>query len=80
MLKLIEFIKNNDDWENLLQLDPYYLKIKRKDNYIIFNYNQIESNFSFDIVKKSRGIILEDKTFKIVCHPFHKFFNLGQIL
>ena len=45
-LKLIEFIKDHNNWEELLQQEPYCLKIKRDNNYIIFNYNQIMSDFS----------------------------------
>ena len=63
MLKLVEFIKNNADWEAKLQDKPYCITIKRKDNFIIFNYNQIESDFYNPIVKECRGIILEDVTF-----------------
>ena len=64
-LKLLDFIKNNSNWEELLQQEPYCLKIKRDNNYIIFNYNQIMSDFSNPIVKEARGIILEDKTYRI---------------
>lgn len=56
-LKLIEFIKDHNNWEELLQQEPYCLKIKRDNNYIIFNYNQIMSDFSNSIVKEARGII-----------------------
>lgn len=78
MLKLVEFIKNNADWEAKLQDKPYCITIKRKDNFIIFNYNQIESDFYNPIVKECRGIILEDVTFKPVCVPFYKFGNYGE--
>ena len=77
-MKLIEFIKNNIDWEQKLQDKPYCITIKRKDNFIIFNYNQIESDFYNPIVKECRGVILEDKTFKPVCVPFYKFGNYGE--
>ena len=77
-LKLIEFIKDHNNWEELLQQEPYCLKIKRDNNYIIFNYNQIMSDFSNSIVKEARGIILEDKTYKVVCFPFMKFFNVQE--
>ena len=52
-LKLIEFIKDHNNWEELLQQEPYCLKIKRDNNYIIFNYNQIMSDFSNSIVKEA---------------------------
>ena len=77
-LKLLDFIKNNSNWEELLQKEPYYLKIKRDRKFIIFNYNQIMSDFSNPIVKEARGIILEDKTFRVVCFPFTKFFNVDE--
>lgn len=78
LLKLIEFINNHPNWEELLQQKPYCITIKRKDNFIIFNYNQIESDFYNPIVKECRGIILENKTFKPVCVPFFKFANYGE--
>lgn len=77
-MKLIEFIKNNINWEQKIQDKPYCITIKRKDNFIIFNYNQIESDFYNPIVKECRGVILEDKTFKPVCVPFYKFGNYGE--
>lgn len=77
-LKLIEFIKTHKDWEDILQNEPYCLKIKRDGKYIIFNYNQIMSDFSNPIVQEARGIILEDKTWRIVCFPFVKFFNVDE--
>lgn len=78
MLKLVEYILGNPKWETDLALKPYCIKIKRKDNFIMFNYNQIESNFSHELVRECRGIILEDVTFKPVCVPFFKFFNYGE--
>jgi len=77
-LQLVEYIKNNSDWETKLTQKPYCLTIKRKDNLIMFCYNQIESNFNLLLVKQSRGIVLEDTTFKPVCVPFFKFFNFGE--
>jgi hypothetical protein len=78
MLKLIEFILNNPDWEQKLQEKPYYITIKRKDNFLMFNYSQIESDFYNPIVKECRGAILEDGTFNPVCVPFYKFGNYGE--
>lgn len=77
-LKLIEFIKNNNNWEELLSNEPYFLKIKREDNYIIFNYNQIYSDFFNDIVKEARGLIIKEENFEPVCIPFLKFFNVDE--
>ena len=77
-LKLMEFIKNNDNWEELLQQEPFCLKIKRDGGYIIFNYNQIMSDFSNPIVQEARGIIVRENDFKVVCFPFTKFFNVDE--
>lgn len=77
-LNLIEFINNHKDWEKLLSEKPYCIKIKRDGGYIMFNYDQIESDFSLDIVKECRGIILRESDFKIVCFPFTKFFNIDE--
>lgn len=80
MLELQKFIlENPNNWEDLLSNSPYYLKIKRKDGLVIFNYNQIKSDFSLAIVKESRGIILEEKTWKVVRLSFYKFFNYGEV-
>lgn len=79
MLKLVEFIKNNPEtWEKMLRDKPYCISVKRKGLFLIFNYSQIDSNFSYQLVRECRGIILEDVTFKPVCVPFFKFFNHNE--
>ena len=78
MIKIINFIREHDNWEELLSSPPYSLSIKRKDTRILFKYSQINSDFSLEIVREARGLILEDKTWKIVCYPFKKFFNYGE--
>lgn len=78
-LELRKFIFENENWESLLQEKPYSLTIKRDCGYILFKYNQIESDFSLKIVQESRGIILDEvENFKTVCRPFFKFFNYGE--
>lgn len=78
-LALIQFIKKHDNWEELLTQNPYYLKMNRDNGFILFKYDQIKSDFSLDIVKESRGIILREDTLEIVCYPFNKFFNVDEI-
>lgn len=80
-LKLINFIVDDYDWEYILKEEPYCLDIKKENygtDYIMFNYNQITSDFSDDIVKEARGIILEADTLKPACVPFFKFFNIDE--
>lgn len=76
-LKLIDFLKNNTNWRDVLSKPPYCLTIKEEDDFIIFKYNQIDSDFNEPLVRECRGIIL-DKNFKPVCVPFFKFGNYGE--
>lgn len=77
-LKTIEFIKNNKNWKDLLIDSPYFLIIKEEDNYILLKYNQIASDFSNEIVRECRGLILDKTTLEPVCVPFFKFGNYGE--
>ena len=80
-LNLIDFIHNNEDWEQKLTSDPYNVKINRKDGYIIFNYKLGQTVFSTnkDLLMECRGVILDEMNdYKPVCIPFFKFFNYGE--
>lgn len=77
--KIGEFCATHDNWEELLSAEPYSILIKRKDGFIIFNYRQLSSDFSIDIVQEARGIIFKEGEWEYpVCHAFDKFFNYGQ--
>jgi hypothetical protein len=78
MLKLLEFIRENTDWEEQLLNDPYHIRIRRSDGFIIFSYGA-EADFRIDVVKECRGIILDETDgYKPVCVPFFKFGNYGE--
>lgn len=81
-LKLIDFIKEHSDWEVLLSQTPYCLKISRDQkfghNLVMFKYSQEDSDFSNDIVKECRGIILDEDTLEPISVPYFKFFNYGE--
>lgn len=81
-LKVIDFIKEHADWEVLLSQAPYCLKISRDQkfghNLIMFKYSQEDSDFSNDIVKECRGIILDEDTFEIISYSYNKFFNFSE--
>jgi hypothetical protein len=77
-LELIKFIKEHENWEELLTKEPYHLSISRKDDFILFKYSQIDSDFSYQLVREARGIIFYEPTWEIACFPFTKFFNLGE--
>ena len=82
---LIDFIKNNDNWEKELKKSPYNLKtIKRCDwnpNWVMFVYNLFNSDLSNYVVRACRGTVLDinGKDVKVVCYPYSKFDNYGSI-
>lgn len=80
--KLQEFIAQHNDWENILSNAPYCIKISRDVKFgkrlILFKYSQQDSDFSNDIVKECRGIILNEDTFEIVSYSYNKFFNFSE--
>jgi RNA ligase len=81
---LIQFIKKNKDWQDKLSKNPYNIRIKEhptKAGLFLFSYNMIESDFSKQEVKASRGTqlrILDDGTVEVVSHSFDKFHNYGE--
>lgn len=76
---LSKFIKEHENWETILTQKPYCLKIKRDSGFVIFNYNQIDSDFNNPIVQESRGIIFREGEWDFpVCHAFDKFGNYGE--
>ena len=79
MLKIQEFILAHENWRELLTAAPYNLKIAEDNDYVIFKYNQIDSDFNEEICKEARGLILDSRNnFKVVRMAFKKFFNLGE--
>ena len=52
------FCTMHDNWRELLIAEPYFLKIKEDGDYIMFNYDQLASDFNIPIVEVlSRTII-----------------------
>ena len=45
-----------------------------------FKYSQIDSPKTHPVVRASRGTVLEKGTWKLVAHPFTRFFNYGENL
>lgn len=78
-LELMNIINNNKNWEEILTKKPYSLKIKRYEGYILFKYDQINSDFSLKAVREARGIIFREEDWKLVCFPFTKFFNVDEV-
>ena len=77
--KIGEFCATHSNWEELLAQEPYSILVKRKDGFVIFNYRQLSSDFSNEIVRECRGIIFKEGEWKYpVCHAFDKFGNYGE--
>ncbi len=80
-VQVLDFIREHDNWEELLSKEPYNIIIKWKKPFVLLKYNQYESDFGNPIVQECRGLILkEDKEekFKIASMRFSKFFNYGE--
>jgi len=78
-LEITNFIKSNPNWEDILTGDPYYIKIKRDNDYVLLKYDQIRSDMTISLVRECRGVILDETdNFSPVCVPFFKFGNIGE--
>ena len=74
-----KFCATYSNWEEILSGEPYFLRIKRENGFVIFNYSQIESDFHNHIVREARGIIFKEGEWTYpVCHAFDKFGNYGE--
>ena len=77
------FCDMNSNYEQLLCEKPYCVKTKHyyinDKHYVMFTYNQVNSDFNNDIVRECRGIIFrEGEWTKPVCHAFDKFGNYQE--
>lgn len=77
-LKLLSFIKSHDNWRDLLTTPPYSIDIKEDNDFILFKYDQINSDFKYDEVRDARGLIIVKDTFRPVRLAFRKFFNVAE--
>lgn len=82
MLKVLKFIKEHKNWEELLSQAPYFIKISRdvvfNRNLLMLKYNQLDSDFNKEIVRECRGLILDEDSLEPVSVPFFKFGNYGE--
>ena len=83
MLKVIEFMKSHKNWEELLTQAPYFLKIYRDEVFgrklVMIKYNALFAvDFSIELVRECRGIIIDEDTLEPVVIPFFKFGNYGE--
>lgn len=77
-LELTKYLRAHPDWATSLREEPYCLRVKEKDNYVLFKYDQFNSDMTQVICREARGIIYDKTTLTPVCIPFFKFFNYGE--
>ena len=75
MSYIVDFIKSNKNWRDLLIEKK--ITVKENDNLALFEYS-IESDFTDPVVQEARGIIIDLNTLKVVCWPFRKFGNWNE--
>lgn len=74
-MQVIEFIKQNG-LEALTE--QFAISVKKIDDLLVLNYNQIDSPKTHPIVIECRSLILEAKTLKVVSRSFDRFFNIYE--
>lgn len=85
-MQVIEFIKRHstslhDLDEGLSALtEQLAISVKKVDDLLVLNYNQIDSQKTNPIVMECRSLILEAATLKVVSRSFDRFFNYGEAL
>ena len=73
------FCAEHENWKELLEAEPFNLRIAEDGCYTIFKYNQLSSDFNNPIVREARGIIFKTGEWEYpVCWPFNKFGNYGE--
>lgn len=85
-MELANFIKINQisDYnilKQILESDPYNLKVKEDINYpsIFLIHTKENSNINLKIVNECNGIILDKDTLKIICYTFDKCSDLNEV-
>lgn len=79
-MKVLDLMNKEENWEEVLQQSPYFINIKKEDDYVLLKYNQLFSDFSNEIVRECRGAIFRKQggRWVCVCRAFNKFGNFGE--
>ena len=80
MNKLQLAILNDKEWRKTLSNHPYFLRISEDNEKALFMYSTIKSDMKEEIVRLSRGCIINTITGEYVCRPYDKFFNKDEVL
>lgn len=76
-MQVIEFIKQHG---TQALTEEYAISVKKVDDLLVLNYNQIDSPKTHPLVIECRSLILEAETLKVVSRGFDRFFNYGEAL
>jgi hypothetical protein len=80
MLHIQKFLRDGNSIESLTE--KFAINSKRHlkyTNLVLFKYDQVKSDFTNDIVRECRGIILDETNdWSIVSRSFDKFFNVQE--
>ena len=76
-MNLVKDLQNGVTTLDKLQ-EELGIKVKLYDDRIVLTYDQIESPKAHPYVLQARGLIL-DKAFNVLCQPFDRFFNFGEV-
>ena len=83
---LVDFVKNNKNYEELLKKEPFNLKTIKtcsyNPNWKMFVYNLFDSDLSNPVVRGCRGTVLEiaNNDVKVISAPYTKFFNFNDLM
>ena len=80
-MKVLDLMNKEENWEEVLQQSPYFINIKKEDDYVLLKYIQLFSDFSNEIVRECRGAIFRKQGGRWVCvsRAFNKFGNFGEV-
>jgi hypothetical protein len=77
-MKTTDFMREHENWRELLSKAPYFISFDEDDNFALLKYDQIRSDFSEPIVRECRGLIVDKNTYTPVALSFYKFFNVQE--
>uniref|UniRef100_A0A0G4FZM4 T4 RNA ligase 1-like N-terminal domain-containing protein n=1 Tax=Chromera velia CCMP2878 TaxID=1169474 RepID=A0A0G4FZM4_9ALVE len=66
--------KTAQDARDFLQMAPYRVRVSEKGGLISLMYDRFRSDLSNEVVRQSRGLVLEDGSFRPVSYAFDRFY------
>ena len=74
---ICQLISENENWEEILKEKKVNVRYSEDNSLAIFEYD-IDADFSDDIVREARGIIIYMDSAEVACWPFTKFGNWNE--